>query len=267
MARNQSPMTTDSDSEDFLFGPIPPLQLFSVTSQSSHLGLHTSYPIGTPRARRLSLPALSSPSVFASSPIVGTKEERQSIIRQKAARKRQATLAARKNATQEEEKASLNVRLNKVIKYLSEQDVSVGQLTEYIFNPECGQGTLRWDSFFRNRGQATQILNFWISSGNSPTAREEVREWAVNYVTQIVSQEARSVTQQGLLRYPIIGAGFIEQFSFNSLYTSLQQKYATVSMRIFESIATSARQLTSPLSPARLAKKQTVSLSQISTDK
>ncbi|EDR08582.1 uncharacterized protein LACBIDRAFT_326731 [Laccaria bicolor S238N-H82] len=234
------------------------------TNQSSSpLSSAPSSPMNTPRRRAMSLPPLSSPSVIQSSPVVGSKEERLAIKRRKSARKRQMTLATSKAIALEVEEESQKSRLENVLRYLENQDVSLGEVNEYVFDPHNGQGSHRWDGFFREHGRATRILNWWVASSNSMTAWGEVHEWAVQYVANAVSREAGAITRQGILRKPIIDNGFVEDFSFENLYQSLRNQFATVTTCIFESLATSSRQLASGLTPARMGKKRMVITSSI----
>lgn len=170
------------------------------------------------------------------------------------------TIATSKAITLEAEEESRKSRLENVLRYLEDQDVSLGEVNEYVFDPHNGQGSHRWDGFFREHGRATRILNWWVASSNSVTARGEVHEWAVQHVANAVSREAGAITHQGILRKPVIDNGFVEDFSFENLYQGLRNQFATVTTRIFESLATSSRQLAIGLTPARMGKKRMVFL-------
>ena len=114
------------------------------------------------------------------------------------------------------------------------------------------------DGFICKHGHATRILNWWVASSNSATAQGEVHEWAVRYVANAVSHKAGVITHQGILWKPVIDNGFVEDFSFKNLYQGLQNQFATVTTYIFESLATSSRQLAIGLTPARMGKKRMV---------
>jgi hypothetical protein len=227
------------------------------------------------RARALSLPPMSSDGIIASSPIVGTREQRTAIARNKGLRKRKVTMAekrveeearkaeilAESSRQAEESEAAKMHALDEVLSSLALKGLSLGDVMTYVFDPKFRQGTHRWEGFFKRSGTATRILDHWVSPRNSPSARTEVHEWAVNYVAKVINDEAKAVNDQGFLRSEkkTLTASHILGFSIVNLQKRLRQT-AGVAMKMFDSFATSSRHLRpGNISAARWLKKSTVS--------
>jgi predicted KAP-like P-loop ATPase len=83
-------------------------------------------------------------------------------------------------------------------------------------------------------------LNWWISSKNSETARNEVKEWAVKYVGCLVRDEAKIVTKSKILqtRDKVIDQQFVQAFSFSTLNEKLKEQ-APVGMHILKRLVMS----------------------------
>ena len=149
--------------------------------------------------------------------------------------------------------------LKAAYKSLSEKDIHFGELATYFFDPVNGLRTRQWEEVFKEKGRATQILNWWVTH-NSSSGKEEVREWAIAYVAGLVSKEAEAVNREGLLRSANkeVDPNEIMGFSFHNLYSQLKDKHASISMRIFGALSHSARQIKDGLSKFRLLNKQVV---------
>lgn len=241
-SRYSSPLS-DSDSDiDISRSPLPSLTTF--------LGRPPEFAVSsTPRPfharqnhRSSSLPPVSSDGPVRSSPIVGSKEEKARIRQEKGRRKRQAHINSQRvqQALSAQEKRNLD--LENVLSLLHAHDLSIYDLMEYVFNPVHGKGHVRWQGFFSNRGNATSILNWWISSHNrSVAARNEVREWAVNFVASTVEREARMVTRSKILHTmrQIIDYEFVSSFSFTKMYETLCDTAAPIMMRTLNAFSTS----------------------------
>ena len=123
---------------------------------------------------------------------------------------------------------------------LNKKGLRFGEFLKFIFDPENPQGNIRWHQFFAYSGEATEILNWWISSKNSETARNEVKEWAVKYVGCLVRDEAKTITKSKILqtRDKVIDHQFVQAFSFSTLNKKLKVS-APVGMHILERLTTS----------------------------
>lgn len=208
-------------------------------------------------------PMPSSEGPVRSSPIVGTRQERAEHRKQKARKKQVQTLAqqqATKAAAADLKwKTDVGETLDLLLEVLKRKNLRFGDLMTYVFDPDNGQGTVRWHEFFVHKGASSQMLNWWMSPQNSKTVRREVHDWAVNYTAKHVAREARAVTKKKILQTidKTIDYDFVSSFSFPNLYHSFQNKeMAPVSMRLLEAFSTSPKAKTH--TPARQAKTQMV---------
>jgi hypothetical protein len=241
-----SPEPSTSDDEDDLNPPLPSLDI----SLLDYLGLLPPPQAGVenePEDQRLAdtryedtlLPP-SSDGPIRSSPVKGTKEEKHAIRRKKAANKQKATIAKNLEEAKRLEVKELAVDAEEVLKLLEQKGRRFGELLKYVFDPNNSKGHVRWHQFFAYSGEATEILDWWVSSKNSDTARNEVKEWAVNYVSGLVSKEAKKVVKSKVLqtRDKVIDQEFVRAFSFSALNTKLKE-LAPVGMHILEKLSTS----------------------------
>lgn len=200
--------------------------------------LRTNEPTTPTPARHSSIFPSSGPR--RSTPVVGTAEEQTQIRKNKAQEKR------------DEERANhaRNERLRKhailaaTFRTLDLEEVTLWDLMEYVFNPEFGQGRLRYHQFFNIHGHATKVIKWWMSSQNrSMTARNEVRDWAKNYIAGEIAREARAITKSRKLQTMRrnLDAGFVQSFNFQDIYNILKDKLAPMSIKILESLTTSGR--------------------------
>ncbi|KAJ7443701.1 hypothetical protein FB451DRAFT_1437210 [Mycena latifolia] len=160
----------------------------------------TTSPEGSPirpaTAAHAALPAISSDGLIYTSPIVGTKDERKAKAYLKGQKKKRATLANQSVSTEAQKHAIFDGILDE----LKTNGLTFGDLMLYVFNPIYKQGETRWHGFFRNRGLATSILGFWVAPENSRTAREEVTEWAGDFVANLAQDEAQDITSSKRLQ-------------------------------------------------------------------
>lgn len=186
------------------------------------------------------LPLLDTDGPVQSSPVVGTREERQAIRRRKASNKQKKTVAKRQEEAKELEVRQLEEDFEDVLNLLNQKGRRFGQLLKYVFDPSNAKGNVRWHEFFAFDGEATNILDWWVSSKNSETARNEVKEWAVQYVSRVVGDEARKVTKSKVLqtREKVIDQDFVRSFRFSALNTTLKE-LAPVGMRVLDKFSTS----------------------------
>ncbi|KAJ7584482.1 hypothetical protein C8J56DRAFT_1053938 [Mycena floridula] len=196
------------------------------------------------RPRSGSLPPMTpSSGPRASSPIVGTASEKRAIRRKKGQRSRVITMA-KINASKAEAKQAATPdsaipangftefqmsAMDAALNSLREKGLTFRDLMFYVFDPIHKQGVT-----------ATGILNHWISSQNSNSARSEVHDWAVNYVSAEAKAEAKQITGSGFLQMMnrIIDTDIINQFSMSLLFVYFQRKASTM-LAVTSSFATS----------------------------
>jgi hypothetical protein len=213
---------------------------------------------------------MSSPSVLWSSPIKGPRDVQLATIRRKAIKKREATSKAqRQDSGSDSEDGEIgNQRQHfieqhaSVLSGLREHGIEFGSLAEFVFDPSFGNRNVQWEQFFRKKGRATQILDWWVSSSNSDSGRAEVHEWAVNYIMRAVGREAETMTRKGILRSPAtLDQEELTGFNFEKIYSALSTTYGVITTKIIERLTRSTRQVRRGLSALQIAKKQAVSLS------
>ncbi|KAJ6611846.1 hypothetical protein B0H10DRAFT_2165690 [Mycena sp. CBHHK59/15] len=151
-----------------------------------------------------------------------------------------------------------NPRYGLVLCDLGDNGLTFGDLMLYVFNPIYKQREIRWNGFFRKRGLATSILGFWVSPENSETAREEVTQWAGDFVANLAQDAAPDITSSKHLQTgdTAVNGEYDDSFSITKLHTYLQQ-HAKTAMKVFTAFATSARNLRKDL-PSRILKRATI---------
>lgn len=132
------------------------------------------------------------------------------------------------------------------MKHLKDNQLTFGDLMEYVFDPLMGQGSVCWHQFFIKDGRALQILDWWTSSKNSRSARTEVAAWAFDYTTKAVSREAREVTRSKRLQTAgkVFDESFVMSFSYNRCREWLENSLAPVAMKIFRAFSVPKRERT-----------------------
>ncbi|KAH6894809.1 hypothetical protein BKA70DRAFT_1532521 [Coprinopsis sp. MPI-PUGE-AT-0042] len=195
---------------------------------------------------------MSPDSVIWSSPVVGTKIQRQEIVCQKVAKRRGQARAAE----QLKEREGLEETTEKIMEIIEDSPYNLGDVFEFIFDPQNKRRQLQWDVFFQQRGRMTRILNWWILSYNSKSGREEVHKWAVDHVVKTASKEAEVVTQEGVLRSESVADASVIGFSFEEKYNTLKNTYANVTTRVLDVISRTSQQVKAGVSESRIVKKQ-----------
>ena len=249
--RFNSPEPSTSDGEEPLTETTQPLPSLStsLTTYFESLSHARSPPqpivpeiedINVPSDSEDSLPPLDTDGPAWSTPVTGTKEEKQIIRRNKAIKKQKSTIARQQEEAHELAARKLAEDVEEVLDLLNKKRLRFGEFLKFIFDPENPQGNIRWHQFFAYSGEATEILNWWISSKNSETARNEVKEWAVKYVGCLVRDEAKTITKSKIFqtRDKVIDHQFVQAFSFSTLNKKLKVS-APVGMHILERLTTS----------------------------
>jgi hypothetical protein len=191
-----------------------------------------------------SLPAPSSSDPDASSPIRGrTKAQRSEQRLKKGFKKRKITLAKQKEDTASLIALKKRRDLDDILQQLKAKGLWFNDLMVHVFDPVNGnRGDVRWHDFFASYGNATQILDWWTHTKNSPLARNEVHEWAVGYMLNTIAHEARQVGQTGYLRAKRpMDYKSILSFNMSHLYQQLRDEIAPNAIHMLQALATSHR--------------------------
>lgn len=177
-----------------------------------------------------------------SSPVKGTREERKQKLKEKASKKRTATIRKKQEELSRITANKFEQDVEDALNFLAQRKIHFGEFLKFIFDPSKGQGKVRWHEFFARRGDASQILDWWSSSANSQTGKEEVESWAVGHVAKMVAKEARVVTDSKILQTKdkSIDQEFVTSFSFTSMHKALEN-LAPIGMRMIRSFSTSQR--------------------------
>lgn len=183
----------------------------------------------------------ATPGPYLSSIIRGTRQERGAHRRRKGYKKQRETLAQQRQEADKEAQNRRKNDLDEVLECLRLKGLRFLDLMEYVFDYSNGRGDIRWHDFFVHEGVATRILNLWASSRNAQAAREEVDEWAIEYISHAVAREARTVTKSKKLQTlgKKINQKIITSFSFTDMHDLLQEEMAPVAMTIFRAFSTS----------------------------
>ncbi|TEB28338.1 hypothetical protein FA13DRAFT_1794076 [Coprinellus micaceus] len=121
---------------------------------------------------------------------------------------------------------------------LKSKGIPMGSLVDYFFDPSSGLRTAHWDEFFKVKGRATQLLNWWVA------------------------KEAEAVNRSGLLRSKKeFDTDEVMGFSFQTLYGKLKDTHVSISMRVLGAMSKSACQIKDGLSKFRLMNKQVIIVS------
>lgn len=179
-----------------------------------------------------------------SSPIVGSPQKIRNLRLQKGLKKRQAILEKKAEEKRTAKDMDRKTSLQYVFDVLHSKNLIFWDLLEYIFNPENQQGDIRFNEFFIKKHRSTKILEWWLSSHNrSQQAKEEVREWIMNYASSEVASEARAVTKSKNLQTfsRTLDAKTVKDFDLGKINMMLHESGtgAPFTMRLLEAFATS----------------------------
>ncbi|KAH9914215.1 uncharacterized protein B0H18DRAFT_887406 [Fomitopsis serialis] len=146
-------------------------------------------------------------------------------------------------ADEEERTARRQAVCLQVLGILEETNTPFIDLLRYVSDPSLYRGKERYWGLFRDTAGVSEILDMWVSSGNSMTGRETVRKWATTYVAQLVAREGHTVCKDGFLRTEKrpIDEHFALDFSLEALASDLRGICPTM-MDLLSAFSTSARQ-------------------------
>ncbi|KAI0073051.1 hypothetical protein K474DRAFT_1604027, partial [Panus rudis PR-1116 ss-1] len=106
---------------------------------------------------------------------------------------------------------------------LKECNISVGDLLLYVSDPSNYAGRERHEGLFKSSDRLHCILNLWVGSSSSDTARAAVHAWALWYMAGVLSEEGGRTTEKGTLRtrVSLIEKPTSESLSLESTYDVL----------------------------------------------
>ncbi|KAI0076159.1 hypothetical protein K474DRAFT_1708345, partial [Panus rudis PR-1116 ss-1] len=131
--------------------------------------------------------------------------------------------AAEQEAAIHEAEAQKRADIREALSDLKERNISVGDLLLYISDPSNYAGRERHEGLFKSSDRLQRILNLWVGSSSSDTAREAVHAWALQYMAGVLSEEGGRTTDKGTLRtrVSLIEKPTSESLSLESTYNVL----------------------------------------------
>ncbi|KAH9886957.1 hypothetical protein C8Q73DRAFT_608284, partial [Cubamyces lactineus] len=134
-----------------------------------------------------------------------------------------------------------------ILDHLHEANMTFGDLVLFVSDPANKRGNERWNGFFSVPGRVQTVLDFWASSGNSPTGQQAVREWATNFVKLLVGREAHAATRSRMFysHDKEVNVNFLSDFSMERVRQRLLELCPT-SLDIFRAFSLTARQKKQP---------------------
>lgn len=203
---------------------------------------------------------------------IRTKSERQAFAHKRAWQTRRAKSERKKVAEQE----SFHNRLindhqtqeecfASVLETLEAAGYTLVELLQYVSESKNKKGSSRYQSLFRPPTSIQRVLDLWVSKDNSPSGREAVTGWAINFVANLVTREARDITSSKLLQQSSAGvtADFVLSYHPLTAYDELCEN-ACVMMRMLESFSTSGSSISSLSALAQTRKRKVQHLPSVS---
>ncbi|KAK7029753.1 hypothetical protein R3P38DRAFT_3188615 [Favolaschia claudopus] len=154
--------------------------------------------------------------------------------------------AAAQQAELEKEKSRLR-RLqvfDKFLKEMRENDISLAEFMEHVFNPEIKLNyDWRWRGFFAQQSMVERIFGYWTTSNYNLSTRNFIHNWATNLVSKMAASESRAITDSGILAKTkkTVNEKFFLDFSLANLARTIRGMAPTM-FRILDSFSTTTRQ-------------------------
>ncbi|KAH9853977.1 hypothetical protein C2E23DRAFT_884097 [Lenzites betulinus] len=261
--------------DTLLASSLPPSSpvLSPLTSLLSEIDDEYVKPSVVPHMAAATAEEYSSDHVNWSSPILGrNRAERSASKREKLNNKRQKTrdekaaarareretrgvsrrlqmqeAGQRARAAEHEASVKKTEDVKDVLRYMKGMDVTYGDILLFMsdIKASSGYGQDRFAHFFAHADLVTTVLQNWVGSGNSITGRKLVKDWAVGYVSTLVSREGDQVTKAGVLQSTkrSINRSFALDFNLQHIHHDLSRRCPNTT-RILHALAstTSRRQ-------------------------
>ncbi|THU92295.1 hypothetical protein K435DRAFT_820517 [Dendrothele bispora CBS 962.96] len=171
-----------------------------------------------------------------------TRAERNAKKQKKAGKKGAATRAVNRALSIQQQERDQQIGVEKSLEVLETHGVTLMDLMTAVFDPDRGNGTHHWN-FFRKSGNATTILNFWVSPKNAKQATLEVTNWAADYVAKQAAGDARYVTSDGILqslKKPVTLENILS-FNFQDLTETFHDTFHPGTMSVVRALADNPR--------------------------
>lgn len=184
--------------------------------------------------------AMSQPSdsIIASSPIQTTED-----LRRKQRKVREAAKQAHETARHEVRRERVKDVCQNVLSILKENNIPFGELLEFVSDPANQRGNDQYRGLFSDVDWVHRILDFWMSSSNSVTARNTIQEWALCLVSHLIDCEACAATQDGFLRTQKrpIDESFALHFSIETINAELTEHCLSM-LQLLDAFSCTAKQ-------------------------
>ncbi|KAH9918031.1 uncharacterized protein B0H18DRAFT_883201 [Fomitopsis serialis] len=146
-------------------------------------------------------------------------------------------------AAEQERSAICQAACEQALAILEEANVPFIELLRLVSDPSGYRRKERYWGLFRDRVGVVEVLDMWVSSQNSATGRETVREWASAYIARLVAREGHAVCKDGFLRTEKkeINEHFALDFSLEALAGDLED-ICPLMMDLLSAFSTSTRQ-------------------------
>ncbi|KAH9840190.1 uncharacterized protein C8Q71DRAFT_746208 [Rhodofomes roseus] len=133
--------------------------------------------------------------------------------------------------------------LDEVLSILRAEGYTWGDLVLYLSDPASKRGDERYEGMFDILGRIEQVLTYWTSSRNSPTGRQAVHVWALDYVEKAIRREGTRATKDGVLqsRKMVVDDGFLSRFNLSKIYDRLTA-LCPIMTSLLREFSTTARQ-------------------------
>ncbi|KAI0719033.1 hypothetical protein C8Q72DRAFT_878316 [Fomitopsis betulina] len=179
-----------------------------------------------------------SDSIIASSPIQTTED-----LRRKQRKVREAAKQAHETARHEVRRERVKDVCQNVLSILKENNIPFGELLEFVSDPANQRGNDQYRGLFSDVDWVHRILDFWMSSSNSVTARNTIQEWALCLVSHLIDCEACAATQDGFLRTQKrpIDESFALHFSIEAINAELTEHCLSM-LQLLDAFSCTAKQ-------------------------
>lgn len=130
-----------------------------------------------------------------------------------------------------------------LLEELADGGYNLVEFLEYVFVTATTMGECRWKGFFAHKKAVLRILNAWLTSAYPLSARQLIIDWALKTILKVVGQEAKKITEDGILRMKeqTVNEEFLLSFMLSKL-TSELKSYVPTMFTVFEAFSTTTRQ-------------------------
>ncbi|KAG8752859.1 hypothetical protein FRC11_007946 [Ceratobasidium sp. 423] len=195
-------------------------------------------------------------------------EEKQAAAEREL--KQAEELQRAERARQDKEDAAHKIEILSTTLYnltieLNRHNLDWGDLLLYAFNPSLNPGRVRADQFWHRPESFSKLMHLWLGHGATPSGQQLVKDFAINFVAQLMKRESQQATDAGFLRldpgkFPV---PVTEEFVLQGLTTQLNEHCGTI-ISVLKSICTSSAQQRMPTEVGKRRKEKIVSVATLS---